>query len=137
MLPRCALLAEARQRAGSRRHPVLVSVYEPLPHADPLGAFAAAQGMPRAFWEHQEAAREERMAIAGIGAAHTIRTAGAGRFADASAAWADLLDGALLDGSDEQWGGGPLLMGGFSFDPFGHVPPTGNRSLTACWCCRA
>jgi isochorismate synthase len=96
---------------------VLVSIGEPLAGVDPLSAFAAAEPRQRAYWEHQEPDGGARIAIAGIGAASTIRVEGARRFAGAATAWSELLDGALIEHVDNQVHGDPILMGGFSFDP--------------------
>jgi isochorismate synthase len=124
-------LAAGIRRARVRSNRVLVSVAESLPATDPLAAYAAApDGVERAFWQHHDQLTPEapRQAFAGIGAAHTITASGSDRFQAVARGWQDLLDGALItapaDG-DRAWGAGPLLLGGFSFDPL--------RPGTATW----
>jgi isochorismate synthase len=116
--------AEQARRTGA---PTLASVGEPAA-CDPLGALVAAEqggddprlsGLVqdgRMFWAHPRS----RIAIAGIGAAATIAPAGARRFTRADASWRAMLASALVD--DGGAGGraaGPLLLGGFSFEPDG------------------
>jgi isochorismate synthase len=96
---------------------VLVSVSDTLPALDPLNAFAAAAGERRGYWEHDQPDGSIQRRLAGIGAAHIIRASGSRRFASAAQAWRDLLDQALIDAPAGAWATGPLLMGGFSFDP--------------------
>ncbi len=120
-------LAEGKRRAEQRRRPVLVSVAEPLPAIDPLAAFAAGThtAQERLYWEHQDRRSGGRLALAGIGVAHQIVAEGRERFSAVAGAWRDLLDGALLTGGEDLCGVGPLLLGGFSFDPL--------RARTATW----
>jgi isochorismate synthase len=124
-------LEQGLHRARVRGSRVLVSVVEPLPATDPLAAYAAApEGVERVFWQHHDqlAPNAPRQAVAGIGAAHTITAQGGSRFQAVAAGWQDLLDSALItaphDG-ERAWGAGPLLLGGFSFDPL--------RPHTATW----
>jgi isochorismate synthase len=120
------MLREGARRAAATGRPVLVSMTEPTPQLDPLDAFTAFPGMPRAFWEHLEAESDRSRTLAGIGTAYTIRTSSTHRFAEAGRAWQASLDGALIAGPETGWGSGPLLLGGFSFDPL--HPPTADWS---------
>lgn len=114
-------LVEGWRRAAGSGRPGLVSIGERVPALDPLIAFAHAEGRQRSYWEHQEPNRTTSLALTGIGAAHTIVAGGEARFAGTDQAWRELLDGALIDTpeaeTDGRWGSGPILMGGFSFDP--------------------
>src|SRR5690606_38350449 len=96
--------------------PVVVSVVEPVSDVCPLDLFArgAALSDDRLYWEQPS----EHFALAGLGAAYTIEAEGAGRFAQASAAWRTLVADALIEGVPSGLPGvGPVLLGGFSFDP--------------------
>ena len=121
-LPRLrAVVAEACRRAVATAQPVLASLICPAPALDPLALFACG-----------EAGAEERMlfmhptehhALAGVGTAWMLQTAGAGRFEQASKAWRDLIAGACVDDSASDGQAGPTLLGGFSFDPLRPTTP--------------
>jgi isochorismate synthase len=126
-----ALLEEARTRARATGRPVLVSVAERMPAVDPLEALAAVNRAARerkdlaallapgpAYWSEPGGARS----IAGLGAAATLTAAGTGRFVAIDDAWSSLLaDAVIEDPSGGVAGTGPLLIGGFAFDPAGSV----------------
>jgi isochorismate synthases len=123
MLPH-ALVASARARAIAENRPVLVSFTERAPAFDPLILLQAVSrdsafnglseevGAGMMYWTHPAKA----FTLAGIGAVVTLTGAGAARFAAIDAEWRDLLDGAAT-GGEESVNGGPVLMGGFAFDP--------------------
>jgi isochorismate synthase len=124
-----ALMAEALLRARATGRHVLVSVVERVAPVDPLAAVAAVVGQTGAalaggsqmFWAHPATAHS----MAAFGAVVVLEPSGRTRFADADAAWRLLLRDALIDDA----GGsvpatGPLLMGGFSFEPNGPYSPT-------------
>src|SRR5512138_1072568 len=81
------LVAGLRQAQRTGR-PALVSTVLRAPQCDPLDFFArgASLANERFFWS----SRGAEYAIAGVDAAWTLAMAGAGRFADAAAAWRDL-----------------------------------------------
>ncbi len=109
--------------AGSTGRPTVVSVTVPAPDLDAVDLFAAAReaGLEPRFWVQPF----ERLAIVGIGEAWSVAPAGPGRFAAAADAWADLVrDARISDESGPARGTGPLLMGGFAFDPHGGSDPT-------------
>jgi len=109
-------LSRAAARAVDRGRPVLVSVGVALDARDPLDLFDRAASLvgDRFFWERPA----DGVALAGAGAAWTIETASA---SEAWRAWRSLLADAVVDDADA--GGstevprGPLLLGGFAFDP--------------------
>lgn len=123
------LVARAAARARVAGRPVLASMAERVPAVDPLAAvevlsrraahdaaLAAEARAGRMYWTRPD----RHFALAGLGAVATLAPTGAGRFAALDAAWAALLDGALIDDPSAGVGGvGPLLMGGFSFEPGG------------------
>jgi len=100
-----------------------VSVTERVAPLDPL---ALVEGVPgaglgpglpvsRAFWERPT----DRFALAGIGAAFVVGAPREGdRFSAVAAAWKSLMQEAVVqDASGGAPGGGPALVGGFTFDP--------------------
>jgi len=106
-------LRDALRRVRITVKPVLVSatvVVSPLDLLDPF-ARAGALGLDRLYWERPDAG----MALLGIGAAWSVE-AGA---VESARAWQNLLRDAVIDDGDSACGrlAGPLLMGGFAFDP--------------------
>lgn len=118
-----SLLMRGHRRARSVRRPVLVSLTEPAPALDPLDVFArgAALAPDRVLWQQPS----EGFALAGLGAAYVIAPDGAGRFTAASAAWRAMIDDALVERDVGLPEAGPVLIGGFAFDP--------ERPSTALW----
>ena len=109
------LLAEGLQLARERGRPVLVSVVLRAPQHDPLAFFeqGARLADERLFW----AAPSADYVIAGVDAAWSVARTGEQRFSAAAAAWRELCAGALLDDPFGAIATGPLLLGGFAFDP--------------------
>ncbi len=107
-------LGAGAARARAQRGPVLVSLTERVPWQDAVAFFERGQGVAPdgVFWEQPRAG----WALAGVGVAQTLTATGPDRFARIDAAWRDLLAGALLAGDDPA-GAGPVLLGGFAFDP--------------------
>lgn len=101
----------ARQRCG----PVLVSFTVRVQSVDPIDFFTRAHLIAgdRVYWELPR----DGFALVGVGAAQVISASGTGRFAHVREAWHKLLAGALVDNPTEVPGTGPVLIGGFSFDP--------------------
>lgn len=110
-----AALADGHARAASGGRAVLVSLTQEIDRLDPVRLFDAARGAARqAFlW----AAGERAFALVGIGAAQVFEGRGEARFAEVAAAWQTLLAAALIDRPAEVAGAGPVLSGGFAFDP--------------------
>ena len=112
-------------RAGSA--PRLVSLVERLDDIDPLDAIETIGRLSRhdqdvarligtrMFWSRPV----EGFSIAGIGAAVTLAPEGADRFATIDRDWKSLVGDALIDDDSSDSAGGPVLMGGFAFDPEG------------------
>jgi menaquinone-specific isochorismate synthase len=58
--------------------------------------------------------------MVGIGAAATLEHSGPRRFSDTDTEWQSLLDEAIVESDAPAVSGiGPVLMGGFSFEPGG------------------
>lgn len=108
---------------------MLVSASEAISVLDPLAALEAVERAAQTDDELAALLRAGRMfwtssrdefALAGIGAAATIAPTGPERFSSADRAWRALLDGALGDEARiDTPTVGPILMGGFSFEPDG------------------
>lgn len=118
--------ARARSRRVPRRY--LMSVVEKIADIDPLEALARVESLSatdprvarfsatRMYWTRPV----DAFTITGIGAAETLAPDGADRFATVDRDWNALIANALVD--DPSGGGreaGPILMGGFAFDPEG------------------
>src|SRR5262245_7602176 len=116
-------LAAGLRRAQRTNRPTLVSIVQRAPLCDPLVVFERGAGLAgeRMFWSSP---REEYV-IAGVDAAWALTLEGSDRFAAAAAAWRDLCADALIDDPFGVLGTGPVLMGGFSFDPL--------RPATSLW----
>ena len=123
------LIGQASGRVVKNGRRVLVSLSERVPLRDPLTALEAcyqtlssemqladhvAAGM--AYW----ARPSQSFAIAALGAAAVLSPSGPERFAAVDEEWRWLLSNALIESdSTEAPGVGPILIGGFSFDPDG------------------
>ena len=122
-----ALLADARARARQSGIGVLVSVAERVGMLDPLEALESLVGSStarevagatpdRMYWTRPA----DAFALAGFGAVVTFGHRGPDRFTEIDREWTTLRDGAVVDDpSGGAPGVGPLLMGGFSFEPAG------------------
>ena len=120
---RRALLDAGRRRAEREGRSILVSVVFQVPAGDPLGFYERGANVSgvRSFWSSPGAERT----VVGIGESWTLAVDGPDRFADAAAAWRDRCDAMLVDSEADAPGTGPVLLGGFSFDPL--------RPSTAPW----
>lgn len=110
-----ALCAEGAVRAHRANKPVLVSLTYSVPWRDAFELLHAAQllGVDRSFWS----VPLRGFTLVGIGEAAALEGYGAERFSQVARAWHVLLDDALIQNPTDLPGTGPLLMGGFSFDP--------------------
>lgn len=123
------LIGQARERAANGEGRVLVSLSERIPSLDSLAALENLYRSSRsdtqladhladgcAYWAHPS----DGFSIAAFGAAETFSPSGKERFSSVDEEWHALLDGALIDdGNASRSAVGPLLIGGFSFDPAG------------------
>jgi isochorismate synthase len=116
------LLFSALRRASSDAahlgRAVLASVTQPVDIADPLRLVRAFESLHMGdciFW----AQPSEHRVLVGVGAAATIETSGSARCTTAATTWRTLLHDAVVchapAAAYDQ--GGPILLGGFSFDP--------------------
>lgn len=122
-----ATLYRATTRAALSGHAVLASFTQPVGPCDPLSIFRvfAQQALGECFfWERPE----DQRAFVGIGTATTIETTGADCLHDAATACRSLQRNAVVGfapGKLPTHVTGPLLFGGFAFDPL--------RPTTSLW----
>src|SRR5438477_1645031 len=110
------LVRDAAQRAEYLGRPVVASWTRPSSMHDALAFFAQTDpAVDRVLWLRPSSGE----ALVGIGAAHVLTGHGIGRFRQVSAAWRALLADAVVDDASATPDGGPLLVGGFRFDPLG------------------
>ena len=116
------LIEEAKRRAAKHGQHVLVSVSERIPSRDPLavleplrGSSSATADLACAYWTRPA----ENFAIAAFGAAATFSPSGPERFTLLAKEWRALIQNAVTEGPISTPAVGPILIGGFSFDPEG------------------
>jgi len=114
-----AVLHRTVARAEHLGHEVLASVVLPANVYNPLSilrAFRQLDSGECVYWEQPAQCR----ALVGVGITYTIETSGSERFTTATNAWRTLQQDAVLTyapGVTPGLGGGPILLGGFAFDP--------------------
>src|SRR5690348_13896948 len=112
-------LREASTRADEKQRTVLASYTQPVEWHDTIQAFSGSRqaGLGECFfWELPT----EQTTLIGIGAETTIETAGSACFCDSATAWRALMNDAVITyapAAAPTPGSGPLLFGGFAFDP--------------------
>jgi isochorismate synthase len=106
---------QARQQEKHSGKPVLVSVTEPTWPLDVIDVFDRARLLTadRFFWSQPG----EGFALVGLGIAWALDAVEESRFRQTGASWQQLLDKAIVEGPRGLPGAGPLLFGGFAFDP--------------------
>ena len=126
-----ALARQAQRQADSSGRPVVATLVEPSPVQDPIARFVRAPvELTRALWWGADS-----LALVGLGEALALGPAPCaggvyqGHGLDVSPAeiareWRRLAAGALVDApSDSPAPAGPLLLGGFAFDPLRSPEP--------------
>lgn len=103
------------ERAKSLARPVLVSLTQRIDRIEPIKLFDAARKCAEKCFLWAQGSPE--FAIVSIDAAHTLEAQGTQRFKQVQAGWHAVLDQALIDQPDKVAGVGPVLSGGFCFDP--------------------
>lgn len=110
------LIESAKTTAGRQVAPVLSSVVKPVDRMDPAAFFARHGRLfagSRFFWSEPDRA----LTFVGLGEALAITSnRGPYRFREADRKWRELVGQAKLDG-DYPPHTGPLVFGGFAFDP--------------------
>jgi isochorismate synthase len=114
-----SVLDHAIVRTEHIGHEVLASIVLPVNVHNPLSilrAFRQLQKGECVYWEQPARCK----ALVGVGIATTIEATGSERFATATTAWRTLQQDAVLTyapGTTPDQSGGPILLGGFAFDP--------------------
>ncbi|MDQ0337501.1 menaquinone-specific isochorismate synthase [Caldalkalibacillus uzonensis] len=110
---------QGMKHAQKTRRPALVSQVMRIGPLDPLSFYAAASEWfhgQRLYWS----VPDEELTFVGLGAAAKIESVEHTRFKDVTREWEQLTANAFVHAEAEVRGTGPLLLGGFSFDP--HKP---------------
>lgn len=110
------LLEEGAARAREFARDVVVSYVSKVDVVDPLAFFVAGDQWyrgTRTFWSDPV----KEITLVSMGAACTIEAHGTNRFAEVENEWHTLCRDCVVDLQLEIKGTGPLLLGGFSFDP--------------------
>jgi isochorismate synthase len=112
-------LHEAAARSMQHQRTVLSSFTQQVEWHDTIQAFGGAMEARLGecfFWEQPA----EQTTLIGIGAVTTIETSGSACFTDSASAWRALMQEAVISyapGTEPTPGSGPILFGGFAFDP--------------------
>ncbi len=112
-------LREAAERAATQQRTVLASFTQPVEWCETIRAFTGARqaGLGECFFWEQPA---EQNTLVGVGAATSIETDGSTCFVDSATAWRALMNNAVVAYTPAVMptpGSGPVLFGGFAFDP--------------------
>ncbi len=112
-------LGRAR-RSGSG---TLATFSLPLPaDVDPSGVACASRRAGERWFVFEQPDRRSS-ALAGLGEAISLTSAGPERFAVVARRWRELAGAAVGDSRGDQDGGGPVAVGGFAFAPNGGAAP--------------
>ena len=108
----------AIQKAGQLDHPILVSEVQKIDFINPLTFFNSGKEHylgERFYWKDPS----DNMTLVGMGIAKQIQSdQAADRFFHVDKKWKDILVDSFIDQPYQESGIGPLLFGGFSFDPY-------------------
>src|SRR5688572_1876671 len=108
------LLDRALSRARATGRGVLVTAAERIQAMDPLDVIDDDAEL-QTYW----AVPREDVAIVGLGAVAVFGGSGRSRFSEVSDGWSRLREDAVVEEMHSPFVAGPMLMGGFSFDPDG------------------
>ncbi|MEK5523847.1 MULTISPECIES: isochorismate synthase [Heyndrickxia] len=107
----------ALTKAKNKNKTLLFSYTEQLNNIDPLSFYSSAKAIfqvERFFWK----VPNDEMIIVGLGSAHTFQTeVGEGRFEYIEREWNQFIHDAHVYNPFDVQGTGPVIFGGFSFDP--------------------
>lgn len=110
-------IEEAIQKAKQNAHPVLVSEVQKVDRFEPLSFYAAGHEQymgERFFWRDPS----NQTFLVGLGIGNKLQASGeANRFVSVEKRWEQLKKEAIIINGGHIIGTGPLMFGGFSFDP--------------------
>ncbi len=110
-------IQEAIERAKALSEPVLVSEVQKINHIDPLSFYAAGKSRffgERFFWKDPSG----ETYIIGLGICKQIQSDQSnGRFESVEKEWKRFIDNSIVFNPYEKNATGPVMFGGFSFDP--------------------
>lgn len=110
-------IQEAIERAKALSEPVLVSEVQKINHIDPLSFYAAGKSRffgERFFWKDPSG----ETYIIGLGICKQIQLDQSnGRFESVEKEWKRFIDNSIVFNPYEKNATGPVMFGGFSFDP--------------------
>jgi menaquinone-specific isochorismate synthase len=111
-----AFIQKGISEASRLKKPILVSKIVPINTPSPLSLFTSTLAQcfsQRFFWSTPA----KDLECVGLGAAAMLRAQAHHRYDEIEAQWQSILKDSLIDPASCQTGTGPLLFGGFSFDP--------------------
>ncbi|GLB58618.1 isochorismate synthase [Cytobacillus sp. NCCP-133] len=110
-------IQEAIERAKALSKPILVSEVQKINHIEPLSFYAAGKSRffgERFFWKDPSG----ETYIIGLGVCKQIQSdQNAGRFERVEKEWKRFIGDSIVFNPYEENGTGPVMFGGFSFDP--------------------
>jgi menaquinone-specific isochorismate synthase len=108
---------KALAKAKAEGVPVLYSAVQKVSRVNPLSFYTKGFSLyngERFFWKDKENTTQ----IAGLGSAYMLRNDSENnRYTSIENEWKRLIENAVIESDEETAGTGPLLFGGFSFDP--------------------
>ncbi|MGM0847309.1 MAG: isochorismate synthase [Bacillota bacterium] len=108
---------KALAKAKAEEIPVLYSAVQKVSHVNPLSFYTKGSSLyngERFFWKD----KENNTVIAGLGSTYMVRSDSEdNRYISIENEWKRLIGDAVIESDKEIAGTGPLLFGGFSFDP--------------------
>ncbi len=110
------LLEKAKKLSIDKGQPILVSMVNQINMLDPLAFFEAGKRFfngNRNFWSDPE----EELILVGLGSMYSIQTDSPNRYQQVEKEWQAFLKNVFPESLNNPMGTGPLLIGGFSFDP--------------------
>jgi menaquinone-specific isochorismate synthase len=107
----------AKRKAQKLNHMVLLSIVEEIENIDPLAFFHVGHSLysgERFLWKD----RDDSMIIASLGVAYSLKSnSESTRFSYVENEWKRLTEESVIYSAERWEGTGPLLFGGFTFDP--------------------
>lgn len=116
-------IEQAIEKAKKRLVPVLVSEVQKVDHIEPLFFFAAGNEKylgERFFWKEPT----DETILVGLGICKQLQSVnGHNRYKETQTEWDSLINEAIILKEQDKIGTGPVIFGGFSFDPLKEKTP--------------